>query len=45
MFGLIFGTIFTMVVVPVLYVTLNRLQPPGQGIESAAANEEAGQPA
>jgi hypothetical protein len=34
-----------MVVVPVLYVTLNRLRSWEQGVEHAAANEEVGQSA
>ena len=38
MFGLTFGTMLTMVVVPVLYATLNRLQPPEQGVEPAGDN-------
>jgi multidrug efflux pump subunit AcrB len=45
MFGLTFGTILTMVVVPVLYATLGRLQPPEQGVTPATDNETAGQPA
>jgi multidrug efflux pump subunit AcrB len=45
MFGLTFGTILTMVMVPVLYATLNRLQPPEQGRGATADNEAAGQPA
>jgi len=34
-----------MVMVPLLCLTLNRLQPPEQGVELEAADEEAGQPA
>jgi multidrug efflux pump subunit AcrB len=45
MFGLTFGTILTMVVVPVLYGTLNRLQLPGLGGGHAVDNEGAGQAA
>ena len=44
MFGLTFGTLLTMVVVPVLYATLNRLQPAEQGVEPAADKETAGKP-
>jgi len=45
MFGLTFGTILTMIVVPVLYATLGRLQPGAQNTEPGADNEAAGQPA
>jgi multidrug efflux pump subunit AcrB len=34
MFGLTFGTILTMVVVPVLYATLNRLYAPDQAVRT-----------
>ncbi|MEN8802581.1 MAG: efflux RND transporter permease subunit, partial [Thiogranum sp.] len=44
MFGLTFGTMLTMVVVPVLYATLNRLHPPEQDVEPAADNKKLGQP-
>ena len=45
MFGLTFVIILTMVVLPVRYATLNRLQPAGKGAESTIDNEAAGQPA
>ena len=45
MFGLTFGTLLTMVVVPVFYATLNGLQPPQRGADPAMANETANQPA
>ncbi len=38
MFGLTFGTILTMVVVPVLYATLNRLHPPDHNHRVSSAN-------
>ena len=44
-FGLTFGTILTMIAVPVLYATLGRLQPAEQSVEPGADNETAGQPA
>ena len=45
MSGLTFGTILTMVVVPVLYATLNRLQPTEKGAEPVSDKGVAGQPA
>jgi len=45
MFGLTFGTLLTMVLVPVFYATLNGLHPPQQGGEPAADKGAVGQPA
>jgi Cu/Ag efflux pump CusA len=43
MFGLTFGTVLTMVVVPVLYATLNRLYPPKQVTGSLSEDQAASQ--
>ena len=36
MFGLTFGTLLTMIAVPVFYATLGRLQPPQQRAEAVS---------
>ena len=44
MFGLTFGTLLTMVVVPLLYVMFNGIKQTEQSVELAADSEEMGKP-